>query len=230
MISHTRRRTQSWAEAAVRTTRGEQPEPQQARSRRGDSGLTTLEWLLIVAAVAGLAALAVVLVQRVVGDTGEQISGSSARETAAKVAAARVTDEARADLALGTDQDEVDAQYGRECRRLRVLYSDAGITTNYMPDPITPECEVSATSSVAAPGAFTVTYVDPNLNWTAASGVTSYSVSCSGAGCPTATFPIPNATSPQNVGSLVGSSASYTFTVTATNSGGTTRAVFSGTS
>ena len=32
--------------------------------RRGDSGLTTLEWLLIVAAVAGMAALAVVLVTR----------------------------------------------------------------------------------------------------------------------------------------------------------------------
>ena len=34
--------------------------------RRDHSGLTTLEWLLIVAAVAGLAALAVVLVQNVV--------------------------------------------------------------------------------------------------------------------------------------------------------------------
>ena len=55
--------------------------------RRDDSGLTTLEWLLIVAAVAGLAALAVVLVQRVVGDTSEQIAGSSARKTAAQVAA-----------------------------------------------------------------------------------------------------------------------------------------------
>ena len=39
------------------------------RSRRADSGLTTLEWLLIVAAVAGLAALAVVLVQNVVSTT-----------------------------------------------------------------------------------------------------------------------------------------------------------------
>ena len=47
--------------------------------RRDDSGLTTLEWLLIVAAVAGLAALAVVLVQNVVSDTSEQIAGSSAR-------------------------------------------------------------------------------------------------------------------------------------------------------
>ena len=54
--------------------------------RRDDSGLTTLEWLLIVAAVAGLAALAVVLVQNVVSDTSEQIAGSSARATAAKVA------------------------------------------------------------------------------------------------------------------------------------------------
>ena len=42
---------------------------------RDESGLTTLEWLLIVAAVAGLAALAVVLVQNVVSDTSEQIAG-----------------------------------------------------------------------------------------------------------------------------------------------------------
>ena len=60
-----------------------------AVKRRDDSGLTTLEWLLIVAAVAGLAALAVVLVQNVVSDTSEQIAGSSARKTAAQVAAAR---------------------------------------------------------------------------------------------------------------------------------------------
>ena len=64
-------------------------------SRRDDSGLTTLEWLLIVAAVAGLAALAVVLVQNVVSDTSEQIAGSSARLTAAKVSAASVEQEAK---------------------------------------------------------------------------------------------------------------------------------------
>ena len=55
--------------------------------RRDDSGLTTLEWLLIVAAVAGLAALAVVLVQNVVSDTSEQIAGNSARMTSARVQA-----------------------------------------------------------------------------------------------------------------------------------------------
>ena len=63
--------------------------------RRDDSGLTTLEWLLIVAAVAGLAALAVVLVQNVVSDTSEQIAGSSARKTAAQVAASTVEEEAK---------------------------------------------------------------------------------------------------------------------------------------
>ena len=57
--------------------------------RRDDSGLTTLEWLLIVAAVAGMAALAVVLVTRVVGDTSDQIAGQSARKTAAELAAQR---------------------------------------------------------------------------------------------------------------------------------------------
>ena len=72
-----------------------------ARLRRGradERGLTTLEWLLIVAAVAGLAALAVVLVQNVVDDTAEQIGGNSARGTAARVAAERITREARAAL------------------------------------------------------------------------------------------------------------------------------------
>ena len=51
--------------------------------RREDAGLTTLEWLLVVAAVAGLAALAVVLVQKVVGDTVEQVASGDARQTAA---------------------------------------------------------------------------------------------------------------------------------------------------
>ena len=68
------------------------------RGRADERGLTTLEWLLIVAAVAGLAALAVVLVQNVVDDTAEQIGGNSARGTAARVAAERITREARASL------------------------------------------------------------------------------------------------------------------------------------
>ena len=81
------------------------------RLRRGkadERGLTTLEWLLIVAAVAGLAALAVVLVQNVVDDTAEQISGSSARGTAAQVAAERITREKRARLPTLAEAQAVD--------------------------------------------------------------------------------------------------------------------------
>lgn len=95
------------------------------RYRRDDSGLTTLEWLLIVAAVAGLAALAVVLVTRVVNDTGEQIAGQSARLTGAKVAGQAITDEARSKDA----SDDAEAvtfwrRYKGDCEQIKIVYSD----------------------------------------------------------------------------------------------------------
>ena len=83
--------------------------------KRSDSGLTTLEWLLIVAAVAGLAALAVVLVQNVVDDTAEQIAGNNARITAAQVAAE----------AINSDNDDTNASKQSKCNRLAITYSDA---------------------------------------------------------------------------------------------------------
>ena len=103
------------------------------RGRADDRGLTTLEWLLIVAAVAGLAALAVVLVQNVVSDTSEQIAGSSARKTAAQVAASAVVDESKS-------ADPTDPRYDTwakwenyftaKCSRIGITYSDAGILMN----------------------------------------------------------------------------------------------------
>ena len=100
---------------------------------RDEDGLTTLEWLLIVAAVAGLAALAVVLVQNVVDDTAEQIGGSSARRTAAVVAANAIMQEAdRDDSSQPTGAKkyaEWKAYYTNKCDRLEITYSDAGITS-----------------------------------------------------------------------------------------------------
>ena len=101
---------------------------------RDESGLTTLEWLLIVAAVAGLAALAVVLVQNVVGDTAEQIAGSSARRTAASLAADSIVRDAGDDV----DDQPTDAKtwddwadfYESKCERLSLTYGDAGITVH----------------------------------------------------------------------------------------------------
>ena len=106
--------------------------------RRDESGLTTLEWLLIVAAVAGIAALAVVLVQGVVSDTSEQISGSSARRTAAEIAAAAVQAEAEdpveAEKRAGGDGSdpahwsEWERYYKQKCKRIEITYGDAGIS------------------------------------------------------------------------------------------------------
>lgn len=118
-----------------------------SRRSRSDSGLTTLEWLLIVAAVAGLAALAVVLVQNVVDETAEQITGSNARITAAQVAAAKITNDARtalpaygasgwttgsADIALLVRaQTDADAEFRSICNRLAITYSDAGVKSEW---------------------------------------------------------------------------------------------------
>ncbi len=117
---------------------GPEPVPQcrpvrrRAGRRAGDLGLTTLEWLLIVAAVAGIAALAVVMVQNVVSDTSEQIAGSSAREVAAKLAGEQVV----TDSGRHIDSQPVSARtwgnwrafYESRCKRLQITYGDAGIT------------------------------------------------------------------------------------------------------
>ena len=95
---------------------------------RGDQGLTTLEWLLITAAVAGLAALAVVIVTAQVEDTAARLSASEARVTAAVHSAFNVEADARAasaadySLWAGWERD-----FTRECGLIAVLYADAGI-------------------------------------------------------------------------------------------------------
>ena len=103
-------------------------------ARADESGITTLEWLLIVAAVAGLAALAVVLVQNVVSETSEQIAGSSARRTAAEIAASTVQQEARNPDDLSNDRWDTWAKWDRyftaKCDRLRITYGDAGVTSD----------------------------------------------------------------------------------------------------
>ena len=132
-VSEQERRTQrSTPMARTKTTPRPQPpaEPAPPRlARRGDRGLTTLEWLLIVAAVAGLAALAVVLVQNVVDETAEQISGSNARITAARVAAAEITDDTKTafDKVDGDDTKETaaNADGKAKCDRLQITYGDA---------------------------------------------------------------------------------------------------------
>ena len=98
--------------------------------RRDDSGLTTLEWLLIVAAVAGLAALAVVLVRNVVTQTADEISGSSARLTAATLEAADITEKALAfPISNAGDVEAMNERWGGRCTRMSLSYN-AAFNTN----------------------------------------------------------------------------------------------------
>ena len=130
--------------------------------RRDDSGLTTLEWLLIVAAVAGLAALAVVLVQRVVGDTSEQIAGSSARKTAAQIAAAEVQAAADRDSASQPDDAKTygpwASYYTTRCNRIKITYSDVAdiaVTPNFTFATVVSTADV--TEAAITPGSVTAT-------------------------------------------------------------------------
>ena len=123
-------------------------------TKADESGITTLEWLLIVAAVAGLAALAVVLVQNVVNETSEQIAGSSARKTAATVAA----DQLMRDAAKASGDQPRDAKtwgdwrdyYTGRCERLEITYGDAGIdvAASFRPPSLQRTLTVAVTGDV----------------------------------------------------------------------------------
>ena len=115
----------------------------QGRHRRSDRGLTTLEWLLITAAVAGLAALAVVLVQAYVEDTGDRIANPNPRVTSAIHTALAVKTDAKAasaaDFGLWTEWER---HFSDRCSLIAVLYADA-------------EVEVTANNFDGVPGGTT---------------------------------------------------------------------------
>ena len=127
--------------------------------RAGEAGLVTLEWLLIVAALAGLAALAVVLVQHVVDDTAEQVGASSARRTAAAVAALEVERQARAATTANprtATWADWESYFSARCDRLAILYRDAAVEVDTAfawptaaggADPISEAVLVSATEA-----------------------------------------------------------------------------------
>ena len=111
------------------------------------TGLATLEWLAIVAATTGIAALAVVLTQQVVDETAEELAASNPRLTAAITAAEQVEHNARAADTRFTSWGRWEQHFSSKCRRLAIIYADAGAEidttfarpTNTNPnDPIDP--------------------------------------------------------------------------------------------
>ena len=91
----------------MRCLRDQAASGRSARRCRADSGIMTLEWLLIVAAVAGIAAVSTLTVQRVVDDAVEVPADPVVRVIDADIAAAQIVAEAQAVFdAYQMDQDQ----------------------------------------------------------------------------------------------------------------------------
>ena len=89
----------------------------------GDQGLMTLEWLLIVGAVAGLAASSVLIVQQVVDDTSEVPADPLVRLIEADVAAAFVAADAQA--AFDADPTAYsDTGFASRCTAIQTTLAD----------------------------------------------------------------------------------------------------------
>ena len=80
----------------------------------------------MVAAVAGLAALGVVVVvQNVVGDTAESVASHSARQEAAQLATLVLSERWQAVVPVSQDDaDRLNRDYSDRCRRLGIIYGD----------------------------------------------------------------------------------------------------------
>ena len=96
-----------------------------AGNNRGQQGVATLSWLLIVATVAGLAGLAVVLVQATVEETGQQIANPNPRLNAALYAASTVVVDAKLSLAEDFETwTDWERHFHNRCALISVIFSD----------------------------------------------------------------------------------------------------------
>ena len=112
-------------------------------SRGSDQrGLITLEWLLIVGAIAGLAATSVLTVQQVLDDTSEVPVDPRVRVLEADIAAAFIAAEATAQRAAITDPDVANwldptqdyASFESRCESdLVVTFGDVVIKAQFKP-------------------------------------------------------------------------------------------------
>ncbi|MYA82328.1 MAG: hypothetical protein F4155_14125 [Acidimicrobiales bacterium] len=101
---------------------------------RNRAGMTTLEWLLLTAAMAALVATAVVVVQSVVRDVGVDAGSFSARFRAARVAADSLTREWRGHHpASQYEADALNRRYGERCARLGITFADTEALPRWKP-------------------------------------------------------------------------------------------------
>ena len=92
---------------------------------RGAYGLITLEWLLIVAAIAGLAASSTLAVQRVVDDSTDLPPRRDIRVIDAEIAAAAVAHEANQEIdANPLGYPPQDASFDQRCQDVAAAFDD----------------------------------------------------------------------------------------------------------
>ena len=94
----------------------------------------TLEWVLIIGAVAGVAGVAFWLVWSSVSDDAGEVAGSE-HYPAALLAASHITADARAALPANVDDsavERVNTKFGRRCEDLMLAYRDIGLRTRWV--------------------------------------------------------------------------------------------------
>ena len=105
----------------------------------------TLEWLLIVAAIAGLAAVSALAVQRAIDDSTDLPPDPEIRIIDAEIEAARVAHEATESMkASYNTYTSVDAGFRRDCTAIANSFAD-------VLDPLTQPVWTSPTRTGSAP-------------------------------------------------------------------------------
>ena len=98
-----------------------------------------MEWLLVVAAVAGLAALAVVLVRDVADDTAETLRTVNRRQLAYDLATTELTERWAAQIPTSEeDAERINRDHGGDCRELAIIYADVPARLNLKPGKYAP--------------------------------------------------------------------------------------------
>lgn len=123
---HPRRPGPTTAGTAAAPARSRRPRAEsrlRSRRPRAGDGLITLEWLLIVGAIAGLAASSVLIVQRVVDETAEAPEEPRVRLLEADIAAALVAGEAN-QAVLVLSPGYVDTTFASRCQDLENDFDD----------------------------------------------------------------------------------------------------------
>ncbi|WP_420439539.1 hypothetical protein [Candidatus Poriferisodalis sp.] len=88
----------------------------------------------MTAAVGSVAALAVVVVQSLVGGAGDSVAGYSARLAAANLMASEIHREAHASQPRDAlEADRLNRALGSRCHRVPMVFADTGGTTRWKP-------------------------------------------------------------------------------------------------